>query len=423
MFKTCLQTVVMIMVLATAGTAFAEGFALYEFSARGLARGGTVASPKADPSTVAYNPSLMTRLPGQQAMAGVTFVMPKGKIDTYDASWNKTGSTGMKDFIWPLPHAYYTHQISEKLFFGIGGFSRFGLGFEYDDDWPGRYHSTEISLVSGSLNPNIAWAATDSLSLALGVEVIYGVLDLTNRIDPTGMGAATGTGDYDIENKLKNIDGFGVGATVSAHYQFNEQWSAGLLYRSQMTLHAKGDAEFKKKGLVDPELIGLEDCSVKASITVPDSVTGGVAFSPVPELTLEASATWTRWSTFDSLDFEYSNILGERKNKKDWRNTWRLGVGAEYQATDWLALRAGFVWDESPMTEEYEDYLVPTSGRRIYSLGAGFNLNESWTLDLVYAYIDASGRSYQKNNVTHTENSNAKPGATHTFGFSVGYKF
>ena len=423
MFKTCLQTVVMLMVLATAGTAFAEGFALYEYSARGLARGGTVASPKADPSTVAYNPSLLTGLPGQQAMAGVTFVMPKGKIDTYDSSWNKTGSTGMKDFIWPLPHAYYTHQISEKLFFGIGGFTRFGLGFEYDDDWPGRHHSTEISLISASLNPNIAWAATDQLSLAVGVEVLYGRLNLTKRIDMSAFGLAG-----DMESKFKDIDGFGVGATLSGHYKFNDQWSVGLLYRSQMTLHAEGDAKFKDKGVgMDPSHPAFggrfDDCKVKASITVPDSVTGGVAWSPTEDLTLEATATWTRWSTFKSLDFEFSSSMPDNKNKKDWNNTWRLGLGAEYQALDWLALRVGFVWDESPMTEEYEDYLVPTSGRRIYTVGAGFQLNESWTLDLVYAYIDASGRSYQKNNYTHTENSTAKPGDTHTFGFSVGYKF
>ena len=36
---------------------------------------------------------------------------------------------------------------------------------------------------------------------------------------------------------------------------------------------------------------------------------------------------------------------------RDWKDTWRLGVGAEWQATEKLILQAGFSYDSSPVKD------------------------------------------------------------------------
>ena len=97
-------------------------------------------------------------------------------------------------------------------------------------------------------------------------------------------------------------------------------------------------------------------------------------------------------------------------------------MGVEYDALDWLTLRAGYVFDQSPMTERYEDYLVPTDDRHIYSFGVGFKW-EAWTLDLSYAYIDAIGRSYRANPETNVLRSKADASSTNVFSLSLGYCF
>ncbi|MDR1491044.1 MAG: outer membrane protein transport protein [Desulfovibrio sp.] len=404
--------------LPAAAPAHAEGFALYEYSARGVALGGSLMARKPDSSAVAYNPALLTRLPGVRAMAGTSLIMPGGRIDWKENG--REGSSGLRDAIWPIPHAYYTHQINDDWFFGIGEFTRYGLGFEYPHDWPGRFNIYEISMSSASLNPNIAWRATDKLSIAAGIEIIYVYLDLKkcSRIDAPG-------GSFEVDSKITGADGWGVGGNLALHYQFNDQWAAGLQYRSQARVHAFGNVDFTYKGAPYGQAAfdsNFHNGHANAPVVLPDSISGGVSWTPIPELSIEVGAIWTHWATFDNLNIRMPDPLPTSLSDKNWHNTWRLNIGVEYEATDWLTLRAGYVWDESPMSEAYEDYLVPTDDRSIYSLGLGIHW-DAWTVDLAYALIDPSDRNYDADNTIHTVKSRTGTSWTNIVSMSVGYKF
>lgn len=421
----------LILLFAFSGTAFAEGFGLYEYSARGVALGGMMTARKPDPSAVAYNPALLTRLPGVHVMGGVSLIKPVGKIDTKDAYGNKD-TTSLHDSLWPIPHLYYTHQINENFTFGVGTFSRFGLGFEYPHNWPGRFNIYEVELQSLSLNPNIAWAATDKLSLAAGVEVLYVNLDLKKRaLGPVYNSGGQMVGAMEVDSNIRDASDTGIGWNLAGHYQFNDQWAAGLHYRSQVRVHAKGEVEYTKvsqTGGTAAEGQGtfnsmFRDGKAHSTVILPDSYSGGVSFTPVPEVSIEVGATWTRWSSFRDLNIHLPQPIGESRNKKHWKDAWRIGVGVEYSPLDWLDLRLGYVWDQTPMEGQYQDYLVPTKNRNIWSAGLGFK-HEAWTLDLAYALIEARSRSYSANSETNVlESRTHESNATHVFTMSLGYTF
>ena len=148
-----------------------------------------------------------------------------------------------------------------------------------------------------------------------------------------------------------------------------------------------------------------------------------MAFTPIPELSFEVAATWTRWSTFRGLNIHLPQPIGESRNKKHWKDAWRVGFGIEYEPLDWLTLRGGFVYDQSPMTERFEDYLVPTDDRHIWSLGTGFSWRD-WTLDLSYAFIDAKSRGYSASSETNVLKSRShESSSTHIVSLSLGYEF
>ena len=42
----------------------------------------------------------------------------------------------------------------------------FGLGVDYDDDWAGRYYTTETELLTFGINPSMAYRINDLLSVA-----------------------------------------------------------------------------------------------------------------------------------------------------------------------------------------------------------------------------------------------------------------
>lgn len=427
MHNLCIRLAALFCFLAMAGTAHAEGFALYEYSARGVALGGSLMARKPDASVVAYNPALMTRLPGIHLMGGVSAIAPDGKMRTTDQGGN-TETTSLKPSTWFIPHAYYTQQLNDKFTIGVGEFSRFGLGFEYPHGWPGRFNIYEVSLKSASINPSIAWAATDKLSLAAGVEFVYVCLDLKKRagVDIGGLGI------MEADSNIQDAEDVGYGFNVAGHYQFNDQWAVGLQYRSQVRVRAFGDVQYSYIGFSGPPPAepfarqayndNFKDGGAHATVILPDSLAGGISWTPIPELSIEVGATWTRWSTFRGLNIHLPEPIGVSENPKHWSDTWRFNVGVEYEALDWLTLRAGYVYDESPMTSRYADYLVPTHDRNIYSLGVGFKW-DAWTLDVAYAYIQPKDRSYSFSEETHVLDSKTKDTSTNIVSVSLGYEF
>ena len=426
MLRFCTRLAAVVVFMAMAGTACAEGFALYEYSARGVALGGAVMARKPDASAVAYNPALIARLPGIHLQGGVAAIAPSGKMETEENGVSE--STALKSSTWLIPSLYYTHQISDDFTFGVGEFSRFGLGFEYPHDWPGRRNVYEVNLKTMSINPNIAWAVTDKLSLAAGPEFVYVNMDLKKR----AVRQLGPFGNMEVDSNIQAAEDWGLGFNIAGHYQFNEQWAVGVQYRSQVQVTARGDVEYTLVGTPASPMgkalaqrgynQNFHDGDAHATVVLPDSVAGGISWTPIPELSFEAGAVWTRWSTFKSLRIHLPEPINISESHKDWKDTWRLNFGVEYEPLDWLTLRAGYVYDRSPMTSQFEDYLVPTDDRSIYSVGVGFHWDQ-WTVDLAYAFIDANNRYYSERTADGVLDSRTRDTVTDIFAVSLGYAF
>ena len=422
----------LICFLLTAGSAHAEGFALYEYSARGVALGGALVARKPDASAAAYNPALMTKLPGIHVMGGVSAITPDGKIRTTDSNGRREITT-LKPSTWIVPHLYYTQQLNEHFTVGVGEFTRYGLGFEYPHEWPGRFNIYQAHLTSMSVNPSIAWAATDNLSLAAGVELVYVSLDLKKRAKiPLRNYGINGFGE--VDSNIQDAEAFGVGFNLAGHYQFNDQWAVGLQYRSQVRVRAWGDMQYSYMGYKDGNdprgdpiaraiyAGAFHDGPAHAVVLLPDSIAAGIAWTPIPQLSVELGATWTHWSTFRDLNIHIPDPLPTSEIHEHWKDCWRINLGVEYEPLDWLVLRAGYIYDQSPMTRGYASYLVPTNDRNMYSLGVGFKW-DAWTLDLATAYIQPKNRSYKGNEAIHVLDSKTRNTSTTIFSVSLGYQF
>lgn len=402
--------VALLTLLCLPGAALAGGFALYEYGSRANAMGGAVIAEGADASTVAYNPAAMTQLKGTNVMGGVTVIVPMANVK----AGVQAEATTVTNFFFP-PHAFYVHQASDKAWFGLGVFSRFGVGTQYSDDWPGRYNTYHASLETFSINPNLALKLTDDLSFAFGVEMLISNADLRKKVN---LGVA-GT-DYDMRMK---VDGIGFGFNLALHYNLNEQWSTGLTYHSSQKHVDNGHARYQTEHAV------LQDAPMSLSLTLPASYALGVAYKPNDTWKFEADAIYTQWQDYEKLVYSYSKRPGvvgtpasDVISDKNWRNVWRLQFGGEYKATDWLALRAGFVWDQDPVRKGYEDYMLPSGDRQIYSTGFGITKGPI-TYDFAVMYLKNDDNTWDNNSnlvagQTKISNSRAYMGS-----FSVGYKF
>jgi len=405
----------MLTLLSLPAAALAGGFSLYEYGARANAMGGAVIAEGADASTVAYNPAAMTQLKGDQVMVGATVIVPVAQVK---AGASPTAAT-VTNYFFP-PHAFYVHQASDKAWFGIGVFSRFGVGTQYSYDWPGRKNVYNADLATYSINPNLAFKLTDDLSFAFGLEMLYSSADLRKKLqDNTGV-------EHDMRMK---VDGIGFGYNIALHYTFNPQWSAGFTYHSTQQHTDKGSASYSAE--INNGVVAFQNAPMSISLTLPASYTLGVAYKPTDKWKFEVDAIYTQWQDYEKLTYSYvkkpgaigtgGGSTGDVISEKNWRNVWRLQLGGEYKITDWLALRAGYVWDQDPGRKGYEDYMLPSSDRQIYSTGFGIT-DGPLTYDFSVMYLRNQDTVWDNNanlaGVSKISDSRAYMGS-----FSLGYKF
>lgn len=445
----CVSSILLACVL-TAGSvsgASAEGFAITEWSARGMGLGGGVGGGMVaranDPSAIAYNPAGITQIPGTAAQMGLAVSMLN-----FDISRNHTGKTiSTSNQAWPIPHFYITHQLNDRVWLGLGTFTRYGLGFQYPDNWaayggePSHMRTLlssgikSVTLLSSTINPNIAFKLNDVWSVSLGVSYTWGYLSLNEQYNtnPAFSQQFGGAGAAHADTRIHSENGYAFGYNVGIHARLSDQWSAGLTYRSHEDMSFKGSVRFRFSG--DPMGVGvlsqiMQNCNADGKISIPDVITLGVMYKPLPNLSFEGDVAYTVWSRYRNLTINMHGNTPQFFEQKNWRDTWAFTFGAEYAPLDWLTLRAGFTYETSPLKDvSCYDYLVPSNGRNYYTLGAGFKY-ENWTLDLAYMYIKVRNINYTDRQGTQggipmstNYEGRAHNGYAHNFGLTIGYKF
>lgn len=403
-------TLVVTLLLALNQTVLGAGFALYEYSARGTAMGGAVMANKAEAASLASNPALITQLEGTQAQLGISIVSAEATTAVMGQA------RSLKKDIWYLPNFYLTHKLNENISLGLGGFSRFGLGGEYKNhqDWVGSRLAYKVKLETFSFTPTIAVKANDELSLAMGLEaMLIGFTQDSQLVQ-------------NVPSSWYQLDGSGIswGGNFSFAYrpQWAEKWSLGGMYRTKIKQTL--DGRLHTGGFAYLANYDLYDADAKGSITLPDSLSFGLAFNATEKLTMELGVVGTLWSTYDQILIEYKDDESAPAihNKKNYKDTLRVSLGAEYLLTDRWALRAGYVYDQSPINEHNMDTLVPADDRHIASAGVGYTF-KNWTVDAAYAHVFARSLRGYSNAQSGTLPMRYSGAKSDMYALTVGYKF
>ncbi|SCM74328.1 outer membrane protein transport protein [Desulfovibrio sp. 86] len=234
---------------------------------------------------------------------------------------------------------------------------------------------------------------------------------------------------FDNDLQLEG-SGWGVGAHLGMHMRFNDQWSMGLSYKSQVTLNLYGDVDFSYEGdslLTRAGTLPVaRDRSANATLQLPDSIAWGLSYKPLENLSFEVGTVFTRWSTYNALNINMGNDYSS-VNNKEWRDGWNFNGSVEYKPLDWWSLRAGVAYETPVVNENYSDYMMPTNGRTVMSLGTGVTWN-NWTVDLAYAHLWIYPVDYDTTSSSGIRSMGIKGGHSENvqaniYMFSVGYTF
>lgn len=430
--------------LFLANLALASGFALYEFSARGNAMGGAVLAGEAEPASLALNPALITELPGKQIQTGITVVTATGHVN-YNGHYGAS-----KREWWPLPNLYYTQQISDRWWLGLGAMARFGLSNDYSDkgwQWGpldttdsttiaktiAQPSLTHVGVTTYSIQPTVAFKATDRLSVSLGAEVQY--LNFTEKIRFGNTTTPDNYADLNLDGDSVSVSGM-----LAMYYKANEKVHFGASFRMRNDHSVRGPNKYDHNSL-PPAVASRFQAGGDfwGDITFPAQLAIGVSYRPIEKLLIEANWTNVFWSCFRAVDIYFDHnpgygtnpgLMGTKlNNAKHYQDAYRIGVGAEYTLTDAIKLRGSFIYDKSPLNDNFMDVMLPVDDRYIIGTGAGFKLSENVILDLSYSILFASslnGVGIKEDATTHVISQipvHYGSATSHLMGLSLRYKF
>jgi long-chain fatty acid transport protein len=400
-----------------AGTATAGGFAIGTQNASGLGNAYAGASAVAeDASTIFYNPAGMTRLSGRQAVGSLNALKPEIKFSSDTSrttlpalittgAGNNGGDGGDWGFV---PGGYLSWQITPDVWAGVGVNAPFGLTTEWDSNWVGRFHAIKSEVLTININPSVAWKINQMFSVGAGVSAMYIDAELTNAVDysaiafATGGGAALGAlavpgacpgavtgvappaGGSNCEGVAKvKGDDWGWGWNIGAMINLSPETRIGLTYRSTITQKLEGDVNFSNR----PALLaaGVPNSDIRAEIKLPESFSVGVAHG-MGRFQILADYTWTGWDSIQDLNIVRSSGATLSSTPLRFKDSWRAGLGVNYQLTDQWKLRFGTAYDKTPVQDEFRSPRLPDESRWWVALGAQWQFSKQGALDFGYAH-------------------------------------
>jgi long-chain fatty acid transport protein len=407
MRRALLVAVIGVALGTSASRAHASGFQLVEQNGSGMgnAYAGQAAAAE-DASTVFFNPAGLTRLPRLQVVAALNFIRPSSDFEnggTTPPILQPTlgGTGGDAGSLELVPNGYVSFEtVPGIIWTGLGVNVPFGLATEWDSGWMGRFHAIKSEVKTININPTVAWKVVPWLSLGAGANYQWFDAELTNSVNYSaaafGVGGAAALGGLaasgcgTVAGGCEGVakvsgDTWSWGWNVGAMIELPTQTRIGLTYRSRLKHYVKGDVSFGNR----PALLaaGLPDGPVKTTIELPDTASVAVAQQVIPKLQLLADFTWTGWSSITDLSIFRKSGAPLTSTPLEFDDSWRVGLGANYQVTEMVKLRLGVAYDTTPVRDEFRTPRLPDEDRTWLAGGVQWAFSKQAAIDVGAAYL------------------------------------
>ncbi|WP_192983653.1 OmpP1/FadL family transporter [Pseudomonas sp. EggHat1] len=139
----------------------------------------------------------------------------------------------------------------------------------------------------------------------------------------------------------------------------------------------------------------------KTAIDTPEMLSFNAFHQLNDKMALMADLTFTRHSRLDEVrigidqvaGYPYFNGVteGDLSVKQDWKDSYKISLGMNYQYSDDLLLRTGVAYDRSPVNSpQLRHPAFPDADRYWLSLGANYKVMRDTSLDFAYSYVQFS---------------------------------
>ena len=385
-----------IVLLAFVTSARGAALELYEIGDIGTASAGQAALAE-DASTAAKNPAGMTLLDRSQLMTSPGALLPSTNFDVAPETnlrrafgGTKGGGGGNAGVFFPIGSFFYVRKLSERLRFGVAVYSDYGLGGDYGKTWVGRYYITSASLITGKINPSLAYDVNDWLSVGAGFSFAVGRLTFQSKINnaaprvPDG-GLSEESWDEAFGAKvgilLRPISKLRIGLT----YQSPEDYKFG--FRPHVTGLGPLLSRIRQR---------IGGVKVNVPLTEPQQVMLSGVYEVLPKWSLLADVGWQNWSAF--AEFPVGISSPKQTTSVDanlhFSDTCHVAIGQQLQIGEKWLWSAGFAYDSAPVSKANRSAVLPLDRQLRYGTGLLYQIDRDVTAGVSWELLDAGPGPY-----------------------------
>ena len=397
------------------GQAAASGFQLREQSVKNLGKANAGSIVGKDASNVSLNPAAMTNLDQATVQADVTVIdltaefSGGGNVLGSPAAPLGGGNGGDPGDPTVVPNMSIVIPMKgalEGLTLGASVGAPFGLATEYEHGWVGRYRALTSDVKAVDLTLSAAVKPFDSLSLGVGLIYERAEATLSKAIDfgtaicaQAAPNPATtcfnpawplyglyrpqsADGSFEVQGSSTDI-GYVAGLQWVPHPRF----AVGVSYRSEIKHELEGSLDFQNVPALLANDPRFKDGEGGAQLVTPAISTVSVKVGVTDNLRLLADYQQTEWKSLRNVTIKRDDGAVVGMEPFDWTDSDFYSLGAEFDLSEAITLRAGVGKDQSPTNDTHRTPRLPDNDRMLYSIGATWNVSPALSVDAAYQRI------------------------------------
>lgn len=342
--------------------------------------GAATASPLSASGALMWNPATLSGLDRSQLDVGAELLVPQTSISSAVGPFS--GTTDNQDAVFALPTIALSYRPEQSPYtFGLGMFAVAGFGLDYPAGavptgnpilFPqplglgpvfSQYQVLQIA-------PALVYDMTENFSVSVSPLLDLGMAQLDPAVfaDPTGGIYPPGT---------HSRSAWGGGFSLGSYYKAGN-WSFGSSYKSRQWFQAYQFNTIDALG--NPQL-------AKLNLDLPSTFSVGTSYKGFDRWLLAADLRYLNFDNTGSfVDSGFSGTGALRGIGLD--SIFVVALGAQYQMTDALSLRAGYSWNENPISNSQTsaNAASPLIIQNTVSLGASYQLSDSFMVSMAYMH-------------------------------------
>jgi len=361
--------------------------------------GASTAAPIDASGALHWNPASIMGLKQSELQFGVELLYPQMELGSSVEAGALgggfppvplSGSTDSNSGAFAIPTVGFVYRPPDQSWalglgvFGIGGF---GTNYAGSMSNPILTAPAPNGLGLGPLYsklqlmqiaPTLAIQLTDNVSIGISPTITLADLSLDpNFLDSPDDANGDTFASYPLGTHGRTSWGLGVQAGI--YVTTESAWNFGASIKSpqwMQTFHWSAADELGRPR------------DVRAHFDLPFIASLGTSYTGFERLTLAADARYYGYSSTQGFDAAGFNGTGAVTGL-GWDSIFSLAMGGQYQATDDLSLRLGYVWNQNPIPDANTFYNVISPNILMHTVSCGLSYRIVTNCDVSLAYLHA----------------------------------